>query len=110
MRKHAAFWGALIVVGLVLATLFGCKVATTDHMYAKVCADTDTGERAPDDKCDRVSTSERYRWTYYGPQVWIDPVGKKLPKNGKLKEPSDSETLVRISEENGGTAISNEKE
>lgn len=105
MRKHAAFWGALIVVGLVLATLFGCK--TQEHTYAKVCADTEVKPvvRAPDAKCEAKSTSQRYRWRYYEPQVWIDPVGKKL-FDGKYRyaEPADSETLVRIPEDEGGTA------
>lgn len=107
MRKHAAFWGALIVVGLVLATLFGCKGPA--HVYAKVCADTEAKPvvRAADSRCEESDTDDRFRWRYYEPQVWIDPVGKPLfDKKYWYAEPDDSETLYRIPEDKGGTAYS----
>jgi hypothetical protein len=61
--------------------------------------DTDTGLRAHDDQCDRASTSQRYRWKYFGGGIRIPAVGKKPPNGGSFNEPEGD--LARIPEEGG---------
>lgn len=95
-----------IVTGLVLLTpLVGCAPAP---LHAKICADTELTQRALDERCDEVSTSQRFRWVYYDPQVVIPAVGGKLPRHiGTFREPDG--TVVRIPAEGGVTARQVEK-
>lgn len=102
---------ALLLAALLAATGSGCN--PQKHTYAKVCADTEANPvvRVDDDKCDRQSTSKRYRWRHYEPQVWVPANGKPLPDTKwSYDEPSDAETLVRIPASGGsGYGVEQEK-
>lgn len=101
MRRYAAVF--------IAGSAFIFAACAQEHIYAKVCADTEVKPvvRVVDDKCDQQSTNDRYRWRYYQPEVWIDPVGKPLPdKKYSYGEPNDAETVVRIPEKDGGTGYS----